>query len=146
LLLLAGRAGNIDRLLQQRPEFQCGQCDVVSVRRKLNTDWCCQAAINEMRTGVFGGGAGDRLHVPDVGILVSDAYSTVNANRTLPEATLAKDAGIIMLGVIVNPDHNLDDMTAIVTDPGTDLFFLVDPSNFDSVVAQVVDRLLEIEI
>jgi len=98
-----------------------------------------------MRTGVFGG-AGDRPNVPDVGILVSDGYSTVDAKRTLPEAALAKNDDIILLGVVVNADHNLDDMTAIVTDPNTDLFFLVDPRQLDAVVAQVVDRLLEIVV
>jgi len=98
-----------------------------------------------MRTGVFDG-AGDRVRVPDVGILVSDGYSTVDAKRTLPEATLAKEDDITMLAVVVNDDHNLDDMSAIATDPNTDLFLLIDSSNLDSVVAQVVDRLLDIVI
>jgi len=99
-----------------------------------------------MRTTVFGGGAGDRADVPDVGILVSDAYSTVDANRTLPEAELAKEDDIILMCVVVNADHNINDVTAIVSDPDTDLFFLLDPRDLDSVVAQVVDRLLEVVV
>ena len=39
LLLWAQSAGDVDRLLQQRrAAAECGQCHVVSVRRKLETD------------------------------------------------------------------------------------------------------------
>jgi len=93
-----------------------------------------------MRTIVFDG-AGDRPRVPDVGILVSDGHSTVNASRALPEATLAKEDDITMLTVVVNVDHNIDDMTAIASDPVTDLFLLIDYSNLESIVEQVLDRL-----
>jgi len=96
-----------------------------------------------MRTAVFGG-AGDRPNVPNVGVLVSDGHSTVNASRTLPEARLAKADDITMLAVIVNVDNNIDDMRAIVSDPRTDLFMLSKPSSLDSVVTLVLDRLLEI--
>lgn len=105
--------------------------------------WLYQAAISRMRTAVFGR-AGDRGNVPNVGILVSDGHSTVNASRTLPEAELAKRAGITMMTVVINTDHNLDNMTAIASNPRKDLFLLIDHSRLDSVVAQVIDRLLEI--
>jgi len=94
-----------------------------------------------MRTVVFGGGAGDRPDVSDVGILVSDGYSTVNASRTLPEAELAKADDITMLSVVVNDDYNLGDMRNISTNPDTDLFLLIDYSNLESTVEAVLDRL-----
>jgi len=93
-----------------------------------------------MRTTVFFG-AGDRPNVPNVGILVSDGYSTVNASRTLPEAALVRADNITMLSVVVNADHNIRDMTAISTDPRTDLFLLIDYSNLESTVDDVLDRL-----
>lgn len=101
-----------------------------------------QAAIREMRTKVFRRvDRGDRSTVPNVGVLVSDGYSTVNASRTLPEARLAKADGITMLSVIVNADHNQQDMTAISTDPSRDLFLLTDASLLDQVVQQALGRL-----
>jgi len=99
-----------------------------------------QAALREMRTVVFGG-SGDRSTVPNVGILVSDGHSTVNGSLTLPEARLAKADGITMLAVIVNADHNRSDMSAIATDPNTDLFLLTDTSRTDLIVGQALDRL-----
>ena len=99
-----------------------------------------QAALQEMRTEVFFN-ISDRVQVPNVGILVSDGHSTVNASRTVPEATLAKDVEITMLTVVVNADHNLADMTDIASNPSTDLFLLIDYSNLESIVEQVLDRL-----
>jgi len=96
-----------------------------------------------MRTAVFGG-AGDRVNVPNVGVLVSDGHSTVNASRTLPGARLAKADNITMLAVVINDNHNLNDMTAVASDPRTDLFFLTNSSRLDSVVTLVIDRLLDI--
>jgi len=94
-----------------------------------------------MRTAVFGG-AGDRVNVPNVGVLVSDGHSTVNASRTLPEARLAKADNITMLAVVINDDHNLDDMTSIATDPNRpDIFFLNNSTLLDTVVEQALDRL-----
>jgi len=97
-----------------------------------------------MRTVVFGG-SGDRPNVPNVGILVSDGHSTVDTSLTLPEARLAKAEGITMMTVIVNADNNLSDMSAIATDPNTDIFFLIDFDRLDSVVSMIVDRLLDIQ-
>ena len=102
-----------------------------------------QAALQEMRAGVFSGG-GDRQSVSNIGVLVSDGYSTVNASRTLPEAQLAKAEDITMLSVIVNPDHNFDDMAAIASDPTTDLFFLTNSSQLALVVEQTLDLLCSI--
>ena len=102
-----------------------------------------QAALQEMRAGVFSGG-GDRQSVSNIGVLVSDGYSTVNASRTLPEAQLAKAEDITMLSVIVNPDHNFDDMAAIASDPTTDLFFLTNSSQLALVVEQTLDLLCNI--
>ena len=104
-----------------------------------------QAALQEMRAGVFSGG-GDRQSVSNIGVLVSDGYSTVNASRTLPEAQLAKAEDITMLSVIVNPDHNFDDMAAIASDPTTDLFFLTNSSQLALVVEQTLDLLCSIAV
>jgi len=99
-----------------------------------------QAALDELRTTVFGG-AGDRPGAGNVGVLVSDGHSTVNASRTLPEARLVKADGITMLTVVVNADHNIDDMRAIASDPDTDVFLLTASNNLDDVVVRVLDRL-----
>jgi len=102
-----------------------------------------QAALGEMRTVVFGG-AGDRPNVPNVGVLVSDGHSTVNASRTLPEAQLAQADNITMLAVVVNADNNIDDMTAISSNPRTDRFLLIRSSRLDLVVGQALDRLCSV--
>jgi len=98
-----------------------------------------------MRTAVFGG-AGDRLNVPNVGIVVSDSRSTVSAARTLPEARLVKADNITMLAVVVNADHNINNVSSIATDPHNDVFFLTNSSRLDLVVSLVLDRLLEIVV
>jgi len=99
-----------------------------------------QAALRETRTTVFSG-AGDRVNVPNVGVLVSDGHSTVNPFRTIPEAQLAKADNITMLTVIVNDDYNIDDMRSIASDPVSDVFFLISSDRLDLVVGQVLDRL-----
>ena len=99
-----------------------------------------QAALRETRTAVFGG-AGDRPTVANVGILVSDGHSTVSASRTLPEAELAKRAGITMMTVVVNADHNLNDMRAISSNPNSDVFLLIENSRLDMIVGEALDRL-----
>lgn len=100
-----------------------------------------QAAVQAMHIRVFGG-AGDRPNVPNVGILVSDGYTTVNANRTLPAAQAAKADNITMLAVVVNADNNIVDMTAIASDPERpDLFLLTSSNMLDEAVGMALDRL-----
>jgi len=93
-----------------------------------------------MRTVVFGG-TGDRENVTNVGILVSDGISTVNASLTLPEAELVHADNITMLAVVVNSDNNLHDMRAIATNSSSDVFLLTDYNFLDQVVGQALERL-----
>jgi hypothetical protein len=48
-----------------------------------------------------------------IGILISDGNSNVLQNNTIPEANLAKAAGILMYSIVVNTNNNLLEMQAV---------------------------------
>ena len=48
--------------------------------------------------------AGDRPGVPNIGIVVTDGESNRDAELTIPEATKAQDAGIILFAVAIGDE------------------------------------------
>ena len=59
------------------------------------------AALNLLRTQMFTPANGDRLDIPNFAIVVTDGQSNVDRENTLPEAILARAAGIQIIVVSV---------------------------------------------
>ena len=56
-------------------------------------------ALRTLRTEMFSLGRGDRPEVPNVALIVTDGLSNVNDSDTIPQALLARDAGIEIYAV-----------------------------------------------
>ena len=76
-----------------------------------NSNGCCCGLAGP--TGFTGPGV--RQNVPMIGVLISDGYSNVIQNNTVPEANLAKSAGIVMYSIVVNTNNNLPEMQAVIS-------------------------------
>lgn len=70
------------------------------------------AAIWLMRTRMFTQEFGDRPHVPNVAIVITDGNSTVHSERTIPEAKLAHDEGIDLFAIGVG-EADIKELNAI---------------------------------
>ena len=67
------------------------------------------SALRLMREELFQTSNGDRSDVPDMAIILSDGYSNINSEQTIPEAILAREAGIeIIVASIENDISNLE--------------------------------------
>lgn len=84
--------------------------------------------LREAREKVFGS-KGDRRTVPNVAILITDGTPNMNVRRTIPEATLMKEAGtrLYFIGVGLSAGGNLDE---VASEPYDDNRFYV--NDFDS--------------
>ena len=100
-----------------------------------------QAALNTMRTAVFNASFGDRNGVQNIAILVSDGNSNVLQSNTIPEASLAKAAGITILSVVTGSSPNISEMTAIASDPIGGVFLMINSNQWSSVVNSVLNTL-----
>jgi collagen type VI alpha len=94
-----------------------------------------------MRTTLFNTSSGDRPSVPNVGILVSDGHSNILPENTIPQANLAKAAGITMFSVVVTKDYNLVEMGGVSSDANNDVFMLTNSSYTASVVDAILNKL-----
>ena len=73
------------------------------------------AAIKKLKTDVFQNSNGDRPGVPNVAVLVTDGYSSVNPLETIPQAQHARNSGIMLFSVGISlPD--IDEIAAITDD------------------------------
>jgi len=77
---------------------------------RSNIDWFVFLCFLFILDGL---GPGNRPNVPDKGILISDGYSNILQNNTVPAADLAKAAGIELYTVVINKDHNLVEMSEV---------------------------------
>ncbi|KAK6961160.1 collagen alpha-3(VI) chain-like isoform X4, partial [Biomphalaria glabrata] len=94
-------------------------------------------ALEIMRNVMFSPEKGDRADVPNFAIVLTDGVSTVNAERTVPNARLAHDDGIhiFTIGVGLSDTRELE---GIATPPASQNSFKVD--NFDAL--EYVDDLI----
>lgn len=67
------------------------------------------AALRKMRELMFQQSNGDRPAVPNVGVLLTDGYSSVEPLETLPQAALAREKGILLfsVGIGITDDDEL---------------------------------------
>ena len=74
-----------------------------------------QAALQLLYKSVFTAAGGDRQGVDNIGVVVTDGYSNVQADRTLTEAEAARQSGIEVYTVGLSDDVNPDELTGIAS-------------------------------
>ncbi len=57
--------------------------------------------LNMLRTVLFTSANGDRLDVPNIGIVITDGQSNINPKQTLPEAVNCRLNGIHLMVVAI---------------------------------------------
>ncbi|CAH1789221.1 unnamed protein product [Owenia fusiformis] len=82
-------------------------------------------ALRMMNEEVFTLTAGDRPKVPNIGVLISDGVSTVNAWNTPVEALKAKQAGIEIFALGIGSDSIEKELNATASDPDEKYVFRV---------------------
>ena len=80
-------------------------------------------AIRIMMSDLFNGTRGDREHVADIAIVVTDGESNRDPNRTIPEADLAKQSGVTFFVIGVTDLINEQEVKAIASDPDSEHYF-----------------------
>jgi len=103
-----------------------------------------QAALRTMREEIFGPngqGPGNRPNVAEMVVVVSDGNSNVLPNNTIPEATLLKTTGAKIYSVVINENHNLNEMGQISSNSSLYLYRLPDYNSVQSVVNQILDDM-----
>ena len=76
--------------------------------------------LQTLRSVMFHVAHGDRPHVPDVAIIVTDGTSNLNSERTIPEAVATHAAGIRVLVVAVGVRADTPEIQALATPPAED--------------------------
>lgn len=67
------------------------------------------SALRMMREELFQVNNGDRTNVPDLAVVITDGYSNINPEETIPEAILAREMGIeIVVASIENDVTNME--------------------------------------
>ena len=65
------------------------------------------SALRKLREDMFQQSNGDRPGIPNVGIIITDGYSSVEPLETLPQAALARERGILLYCVGIDiPDED----------------------------------------
>ena len=83
-------------------------------------------AIRLMRTELFTPARGDRPEVPNIGVVITDGESNRDADRTIPEANLAKSDGIVMFSLGIGREISMDELVGIANSPRDKYVFLVE--------------------
>ena len=71
------------------------------------------AALRRMREDMFVQANGDRPGIPNIGVLIADGFSSVDALETLPMAELARQRGILLhtVGISIPDDDEIRQIT-----------------------------------
>ena len=73
--------------------------------------------IREMHYNQFTPENGDRVDVPNIAIVISDGQSTVDEERTIPEAEAARNSGIAIYVFGISDSISEDELRAISSSP-----------------------------
>ena len=85
---------------------------------------------------------GDRESVPNFAVVITDGESTVNKERTLPEAREARISGIHIIAVAVGPNRNKLELKGIASDPDDKNIFSVDSfDNLETIQYPVISSM-----
>ena len=81
-------------------------------------------ALRVVRTEMFTPMNGDRPNVDNVVMLITDGISSINSQRTIPEAEAAKAGGIHIFTIGIGLEDTTE-LNAIATDPASENSFVI---------------------
>lgn len=103
-----------------------------------------QAALNAFRTQLLDPSRGYRSPaVPTRGVLISDGFSNILHERTVPEANATKALGIRMYSVVINAEHDLKEMEDVSSDPTKYVYILPNSTYIETVANDLVRDLCQ---
>ena len=101
-----------------------------------------QAALQLLTSQVFTRDRGDRPGVQNYGLVVSDGWSNINSEQTIPQAREARDNGIRMYSVIVGRSPNFLEMEGIANTPSTEFTVrLPNSGEINNAASELLSRL-----
>ena len=102
-----------------------------------------QEALRLVHETLFTTANGDRTAVPNKGLFVSDGFSNINQDNTVPQAGQAKGKGIEMYAVGLGANPNLIELNAIASSPeSTHVFRLADKEQVRALAQQIMEEQL----
>ena len=105
------------------------------IRGRTNTS----GALRMVREQIFVEANGDRPTIPNFAIIVTDGYSNIESDKTIPEAIENRVAGIHQIVATVENDPNNLEIKGLASDPDTaNIFNVVRYSQLPSMIADVV--------
>jgi hypothetical protein len=106
---------------------------------RTNTQEALSVALNQ-----FTPARGDRAGVQNVIILVTDGYSNVDKEMTVPNAVTVKNAGIDLYSIAIGETPNDLELTEVSSDPTSEyLYRLQSLDDVEAVSNNLLDRLCQ---
>ena len=101
-------------------------------------------AVKIARTQMFTASNGDRSGDDNIMIVITDGYSNVLSQNTIPEATTAKNNGIRLITVGLGQGANRGELEAMASNPVSEnTHYLENESQLETVAGQILDRLCQ---
>jgi Mg-chelatase subunit ChlD len=103
-----------------------------------------QAAFNLVHTQIFTESNGDRNGVKDILVFVSDGYSNIEAEQTVPQAMEAKAKDIEIYSVAIGTQPHFTELNEIASQPlSTHIFRLINRAEIMDSVLKLVEALCQ---
>lgn len=103
-----------------------------------------QAALYTVRTAVLDPLRGFRNQtVATRVVLVSDGFSNIMHENTLPEASLIKNLGVLMYSVVINQEHDMTEMEGVASDPTKYVYQLLNATYIEEVARALLRDLCQ---
>jgi len=77
------------------------------------------AALTDAQTQQFTMANGDRDGIPNYIVIVSDGYSDVNQQNTIPDAMALKNQGVTIYSIAVGPDPQYSELNGMASTPSS---------------------------
>lgn len=99
-------------------------------------------ALTEVMNNQFTSSHGDRPGVDNIAIIVSDGYSNVNEDQTIPLSVQLRNNGVTIYSVAVGESPQMSELNAMVSMPVDDhVVRLTMQSDMDEVADMLLDKL-----
>lgn len=97
-------------------------------------------ALTTVKNNHFTGSRGDRQGVDNVVVLVSDGYSNVDQEQTVPLSDELKSSGVVIYAVAIGDSPQMSELNAMVS-AEDDLVSLTTMADVNVVADQLLDKL-----
>lgn len=99
-------------------------------------------ALTEIRNSHFTSAKGDRPGVDNILAIVTDGYSNVNSDRTIPDSQQLKDNGVHLYCVAVGESPQMSEINAMATSPIDDhVVNMLSSANVNDVANALLDKI-----